>query len=82
MTLSAIFSFVIVVGMFLSFFSLIVSMARNTIHKAKEIGLLRSIGYTKVTIQRILFLEALTLVLSSSILGLISGTIMGYLLAM
>lgn len=64
--------------MFLCFFSLVASMTANIYDQTKEIGVLRSIGITTGKIKRIYFYEALILVLSSCILGILIGMTVGY----
>jgi ABC-type lipoprotein release transport system permease subunit len=52
-------------------------MTANVMDQAKEIAVLRSLGYTKTRIKMLYFYEAFILVMSSSSLGVIIGTIVG-----
>jgi ABC-type antimicrobial peptide transport system permease subunit len=53
-------------------------MTANIMEQSKEIGILRSMGYTKSKIVTLYMFEAFALVLASSILGVFIGTIVGY----
>ena len=64
--------------MFLCFFSLAASMSANLYEQKKEVGVLRAMGVTKTRVRCLYFYEALILVLSSCILGVLIGTIVGY----
>ena len=64
--------------MFLCFFSLSASMSANLYEQKKEVGVLRAMGFTKGRVRLLYFYEALILVLSSCILGIIIGEIVGY----
>ncbi len=64
--------------MILCLFSLTSSMSANIMEQSKEIGILRAMGFTKGRIQILYVYEAFALVLSSSILGVMIGTIVGY----
>jgi ABC-type antimicrobial peptide transport system permease subunit len=68
----------IAIMMFLCFFSLSASMSANLYEQTKEIGILRSMGVTKVRITLLYFYEALILVFSSSFLGIIIGVFVGW----
>mmetsp|Transcript_39632 Transcript_39632/g.45502 ORF Transcript_39632/g.45502 Transcript_39632/m.45502 type:complete len:81 (-) Transcript_39632:44-286(-) len=46
--------------------------------QTKEIGVLRCIGYSKYRIKRIYFYETFVLVFSSSTLGILVGTTVGW----
>ena len=46
--------------------------------QSKEIGILRAMGFTKGRIQILYVYEAFALVLASSILGVMIGTIVGW----
>ena len=63
--------------MFLCFFSLMTSMSANMLEQVKEIAVLRSIGNSKLSIQFVYTAESFVLVLSSSIMGLMIGFIVG-----
>ena len=66
------------VTMFLCFFSLSASMSANLFEQKKEIGVIRAMGFTKYRVRMLYFYEALILVLSSSFLGVMIGTLVGY----
>lgn len=76
--LDLIFSIATYIAMFLCLFSLIASMYSNIYESAKEIGVMRAIGLTTFQVTRIFVYEAFTLVLASSLLGIIIGFIMGW----
>jgi len=64
--------------MFLCFFSLSASMTANLYEQKKEVGVLRAIGFTKNRVRVLYFYEALVLVITSCLLGVIIGTLVGY----
>ena len=76
--LDAIFSVIIAITMFLCFFSLCSSMSANLLDQTKEIGVLRAMGFTKRRIKLLYFYEAFVLVMASSLLGVMIGTIVGF----
>merc|ERR1712000_784603 len=67
-----------VVAMCVAFFSLIASMYANVREQTKELGVLRALGLTRPRLYRVYMYEAFTLVFSSSILGIIIGSTVGY----
>ena len=73
-----VFMVTIAIMMFLSFFSLSASMSANLYDQQKEIGVLRSIGITRMSINLLYFYEALVLVFSACFLGILIGTFVGY----
>ena len=75
---SMIFNLVIFITMFLCFFSLSSSMSANLYEQAKEIGILRAIGLRKWRIIALYCYEAFILVMASSFLGIIVGTISAF----
>lgn len=75
---SLLFDVVIIITMFLCFFSLSSSMSSNLYEQAKEIGVLRAIGLTKGRITMLYVYEAFVLVLASSILGIFIGVAIGW----
>ena len=77
-----VFMVTIAIMMFLCFFSLSASMSANLYDQTKEIGILRSIGVTKVRISLLYFYEALILVFSASCLGILIGIAVAYSLKM
>ena len=72
------FDALIVIIMFMSFFALSSNMSANLYEQTKEIGVLRSIGFTNKRIKLLYFYEALVLVLASSTLGVMVGVTVGY----
>ena len=76
--LNLIFNVIIAITMFLCFFSLSSSMSANLYEQSKEIGVMRAMGLTKTRIYLLYIYEALILVLSSSLLGIMIGTMVGF----
>jgi ABC-type antimicrobial peptide transport system permease subunit len=76
------FGFTIVVAMLISFFSLMSSMLTNVREQAKEIGILRALGLPKLWLTRIYIYEAFTVVFSSSLLGIVIGTLVGWTISL
>ncbi len=76
--LSLIFDALIGMTMFLCFFSLSSSMSSNIYEQAKEIGVLRAIGFKSSRIVALYVYEAFVLVMSASLQGIIIGTLVGY----
>ena len=72
------FMVMIAIMMFLCFFSLSASMSANLYDQTKEIGVLRSTGVTRTRIMLLYFYEALILVFSASLLGILVGVFVGY----
>lgn len=72
------FDIVIVITMFLCFFSLSSSMSANLYEQAKEIGILRAIGFKKIRIIMLYVYEAFILVFASSIMGILIGIVVGW----
>ena len=68
--------------MFLCFFALQGSMSANLFEQAKEIGILRAIGFTSWRICVLYFYEALILVFASCLLGICIGVIIGVTMVM
>jgi len=73
-----VFSVIIAIMMFLCFFSLSASMSANLYEQTKEIGVLRSMGVTKIRINLLYFYEALIVVFAACTLGIFVGTFVGY----
>ena len=73
-----VFMVTIAIMMFLCFFSLSAAMSANLYDQSKEIGILRSMGVTKIRITLLYFYEALILVFSSSFLGILIGVFVAY----
>ena len=76
--LDKVFYGLISVTMFLCFFSLCASMSANLYEQKKEVGVLRAMGFTKYRVRMLYFYEALIMVLSSCILGVLIGVAVGY----
>ena len=64
--------------MFLCFFSLSSSMSANLFEQAKEIGILRAIGFRNVRIVMLYTYEAFILVVASSLMGMFVGVSVGW----
>eukprot|EP00708_Paratrimastix_pyriformis_P002012 GAFH01000750.1.p1 GENE.GAFH01000750.1~~GAFH01000750.1.p1 ORF type:complete len:1070 (+),score=469.34 GAFH01000750.1:43-3252(+) len=67
-----------VVAMLLCFFSLMSSMYTNVFEQTKEIGIMRALGLTQWQMYRLYVEEAFTLVVSASVMGIVTGTLIGY----
>ena len=76
--MNIIFMVIIAITMFLCFFSLSSSMSANLYEQSKEIGIMRATGFTKKRVYLLYIYEAFILVLSSSLLGILIGTIVGF----
>ena len=76
------FGAVMVVAMGICFFSLVATMFSNIHVSRKEIGMLRALGMTKWQICRSYVEEAFVLVLSSSTLGVMIGSLMAATMAL
>ena len=64
--------------MFLCFFSLSSSMSANLFDQTKEIGILRAMGFTRFRIILLFVYEAFILVMASSFIGVLVGTIAAF----
>lgn len=80
--ITAIFDVIIIITMFLCFFSLCSSMSANLFDQTKEIGVLRAIGFSKFKMKKLYFYEAFVLVMASCILGVLIGVVVGYLMVL
>lgn len=78
--MNKLFNSIIIITMFLCFFALSANMSANLYEQTKEIGVLRSIGFTKLRIKLLYFYEAMVLVFASSMMGIIIGMVVGYTL--
>lgn len=76
--ISYFFTFTTITAMAISFFSLMSSMYTNIREQTKEIGVIRALGIPKSWVYRIYIYEAFLLVVASSILGIVIGTITSY----
>ena len=64
--------------MFLCFFQLSTAMSANLFEQAKEIGVLRALGFTRFRIILLYAYESFILVMASSFLGVFVGTIAAF----
>lgn len=76
--MNKVFNSIIAVIMSLCFFALSANMSANLYEQTKEIGVLRSIGFSKWKIRFIYFYEAIVLVLSACLMGVVVGMTVGY----
>jgi len=76
--MNKVFNSIIIITMSLCFFALSANMSANLYEQTKEIGVLRSIGFSKWKIRFLYFYEAIVLVLSSCLLGVMVGMTVGY----
>lgn len=76
--LEYVFDTIIVLTMFLCFFALSANMSANLYEQTKEIGVMRSIGFTKYRIRWLYFYEAMILVLASCTMGVMVGMVVAY----
>ena len=68
--------------MFLCFFSLSSSMSANLYEQSKELGVMRAMGFNKIRITMLYVYEAFILVISSSLSGILIGTLVGFTMTM
>ena len=80
--LNAVFSATIAIMMFLCFFSLTSATTANLFDQSKEIGVLRSMGFTKNRIRLLFFYEVAIMVFAACLLGIIVGSTVGYTMAL
>ena len=76
--LNQVFDSMVVVIMILCFFALSANMSANIYEQTKEIGILRAIGFKRFRIVNLYLYEAIVLVFSSSLLGMLVGMIVSY----
>ena len=76
--MNKVFNSIIIITMSLCFFALSANMSANLYEQTKEIGVLRSIGFSRWKIRFLYFYEAIVLVLSSCLLGVMVGMTVGY----
>lgn len=79
--INTVFTMITLVVMVICFFSLTSSMSANIIEQTKEIAVLRTLGLRRGAIVRLYVSEAFTLVFSSSMIGLLIGVVIGYMMA-
>jgi len=72
------FTVIIMVTMFLCFFQLSTAMSANLFEQAKEIGVLRALGFTRRRIVLLYAYESFILVMASSLLGVVVGSIAAF----
>lgn len=73
-----IFNIIIIITMSLCFFSLSSSTTANLYDQQKEIGILRALGFTRIRIVMLYSYESFILVMASSILGVLVGTVAAF----
>ncbi|KAA6380953.1 MAG: putative DUF214 family protein, partial [Streblomastix strix] len=66
--------------MLLCLFSLMASMHTNVLEQTKEIGIERALGLKRFQLVRVYIEEAFILVISATVMGMIVGIVIGYLL--
>ncbi|KAK2952139.1 putative DUF214 family protein [Blattamonas nauphoetae] len=71
---------VTILVMVLCFFSLMSSMNTNILESTKEIGIMRALGFNKWQLVRLYSEEAFILVITASLMGIVVGMVVGYLL--
>jgi len=76
--MNKVFNSIIVITMALCFFALSANMSANLYEQTKEIGVLRSIGFSKWRIRFLYFYESIVLVFSSCLLGVMVGMVVAY----
>ncbi len=76
--LDMIFNVIISITMLICFFSLSSSMSANLYESSKELAILRATGLTCAQIEKIYIYEAFVLVMSSCVLGVLIGTVVGF----
>ena len=72
------FNAIIIVTMLLCFFALSSNMSANILEQTKEIGVLRAMGFRRFRIMLLYFYEATVLILSSCLMGVMIGMVVGY----
>ena len=72
----------LIIAMILCFFSLSGSVTSNLFEQTKEISVLRALGLTKTRMILIYIYEAFAILMSSCLIGLIIGWIVGYTMAL
>lgn len=77
-----IFISVMIIAMFLSFFSLASSMTANIFEQVKEIAVMRALGVNRRGVTLIFVYEAFVLVFANSIMGLSIGCIVGFTMSL
>jgi len=76
--LDILFSTAGVIALTLCFFSLLASMTTNVLEQTKEIGVLRSLGFTNFEIGKTYLEEALVLIMSATFIGVAIGWLLGF----
>lgn len=76
--LNVLLSFIIVVCMVLSLFSLISTMSSNMMEQKKELAVMRCIGLRRFQIIRIFMYEAVAVILTGASIGLAVGCLVGW----
>ncbi|CDW86568.1 abc-type antimicrobial peptide transport permease component [Stylonychia lemnae] len=78
--LSWIFDIIIIITMFLCFFSTSSTMSANLYQSSKEIGIMRAVGIRSHKLVRLYIYETFILILASSLLGLLIGLSISYII--
>merc|ERR1712130_158475 len=73
-----VFSVSTYISLFLCLFSVISSMYVNICEQCKEVAVLRAIGLCKYETYKVYLYEATVLILSSCIMGILIGTLVGF----
>ena len=73
-----VFSVSTYIALFLCLFSVLSSMYVNIFEQSKEVAILRAIGFNKFTTYKIYLYEATILILSSSLMGIAIGSLVGF----
>lgn len=76
--MNIVFDTIIIMVMLLCFFALSANMTANLYEQTKEIGVLRSLGFTKRRIKLLYFYEAMVLVIASCMSGVMVGMVVAY----
>lgn len=76
------FSTITYIVMLLCYFSLVSAMTANIYEQTKEITVYRALGITKALMINIYKYEAFVLVFTNSLMGLIVGTLIGFIMTM
>ncbi|MHA1688688.1 MAG: ABC transporter permease, partial [Promethearchaeota archaeon] len=80
-TLDSIFSIILYATVVICLFGLLSSSYSSIIERKKEIGIVRTLGLRGSDVNRLFILEAIIIMTSSSIIGLITGWLTAWLLA-
>lgn len=73
--INIVFNIVAMVGVLLSFFVLLLSFTANVRENSWQLGVMRAVGLTKFSVAKIFIYEALSIVISCAVLGVILGVV-------